>query len=383
MKNFKEKVFDILSERFEQLDKVSQRSYVSRLLREYEMFNRILSILPEGVLLIDVDGNLEFSNESARKLLGLPVNYQGHSLSQYIKEIDLGIIENFKKKKIESSRQELEVFYPEHLFLNVFLYPQFSGEDLEYVVVILENITHFRKEAESSKEQETLQALGMLSAGVAHELGNPLNNIKINLQLCEMQLREGIFEGERFKELIETSLEGVERLDKIIKNFLGALKPVVLSFELVNMVDLMNEVLRFMRTEVESRNIRIITRVAGYIPLINADKIQLHQAFYNIVKNAIQAMEQGKELKIDFSTNKSFLHICFRDSGKGMSLDDLRKIFKPYHSSDSGGTGLGLFIVDKIVRSHGGLININTKVGSGTIFELVFPLVERRLRIDE
>ena len=382
-KIFRHRFFDALGEHFEQLDKIDQKNYVSYLLRNRKLLDRILNILPEGVLLVNIDRNLEFANESARKFLGLPKDYYDFALDRYLKELDWNIIEDFLEKKLESSKQELELFYPEHLILRIFLFPQFNNEQLEYVVVILENITGLRLEAESNKEKETLEALGMLSAGVAHELGNPLNNIKIYLQLCQRLLKKKDFSKSELVDLVHTSLEGVERLDKILKKFLGALKPVVLNLKLINVVELMKDVLKFMRFEIEARGIKIMTNLDGVIPLVNADETQLHQAFYNIIRNALQAMKRGKKLKISFVVQKDFLQVSFADSGKGMSLNDLRKIFNPYHTTYTGGTGLGLFIVEKIIRSHGGFINVNTKLGKGTVFEINIPLLERRLRIEK
>ena len=237
-------------------------------------------------------------------------------------------------------------------------------------------------ENQSIRENEMIQALTMLSAGVAHEIGNPLNSLNIHLQLMERlvsRLDKGEISDEA-EELIGICSSEVKRLDMIIHQFLGAVRSTKPEMTPQRIDEILSESLKFMRAEIEDKNIEVEAVFSEKIFTIPGDKTQLKQAFYNIMKNAVQAMPDGGKLTISCTYNDDFLIVSFSDTGKGIKLENMGKIFESFYTDRRGGTGLGLFIVERIIREHGGSIGVTSNEGEGTVFTIRLPLQLRRTR---
>jgi len=268
------------------------------------------------------------------------------------------------------------------------------------LVVILRDITRDREQSESNIESERLNAVKLLAAGVAHEIGNPLNALNIHLQLLDRDLKslreelrdssssvisteDLLDEIDNYQELVDIARNEVSRLDLIITQFLRAVRPGRPKLEKVNIQKLLEESLNLLRNEIGNRDIRIEIAAPQPVPEIKVDKNQIKQVFYNLVKNAFQAMPDGGSLKILLTTSGSFLEIAFQDSGKGINAEDLGRVFEPYYTTKSTGSGLGLMIVQRIVQDHGGHIELSSKPDEGTHFAIYLPLAERRIRMLE
>ena len=225
----------------------------------------------------------------------------------------------------------------------------------------------------------------LLAAGVAHELGNPLNSITIHLQLIERQLKK--LEESVTRSKLESSVEvcraEVSRLDGIIKNFLEAIRPQTPDFQTVNLNELLEESLQFQASELEDRGIKVEMEADAESPIVRADKQQVKQAFFNITKNAMEAMKPGGFIRVKVQSDEERVYLRFGDSGSGISQDSLSRIFEPYHTTKKVGTGLGLMIVERIMREHGGQVGIDSKEGVGTVVTLEFPKQNRKFRMLE
>jgi two-component system, sporulation sensor kinase E len=378
-------ILERLIERLGQMDSQSIQGYFLRLVREKGVLDTIFNTIQEGIIVMKPDLEMEYVNVAAFELLGLPENIIGEKINRFLKEIDWNELLMMKASAWDGfSRQEIEVFYPKHRFLTFYLLPQQdeSGEKIEKITLILHDITQMRLEAESTKESELLQALTMLSAGVAHEIGNPLNSLNIHLQLMQ-RLTKRVKEtevAEEADELLNICISEVERLDLIIHQFLGAVRSSKPELVAVRVDEILSESVHFMKAEIENKNIVIEAILADNISTIPGDKGQLKQAFYNIIKNAIQAMPDGGKLTIGCKSNGDFLQITFMDTGKGIKLKNMGKIFDSFHTDRQGGTGLGLFIVERVIRDHGGNIGVSSNEGEGTIFTIRLPLLTRRTR---
>ena len=174
----------------------------------------------------------------------------------------------------------------------------------------------------------------------------------------------------------------MERLDAIINQFLKALRPVKLYFKTTDLKDVLTESLNFMRHEIENRSVEVKCLWGNDIPPVQADEGQLKQAFYNIIKNAIQSMPHGGTLNIACGRNdEGETVIEFSDTGKGISPEDMPRIFNAYYTTKATGNGLGLMIVERIIRQHGARLSIESVKGKGTRFIVVFPVMESRVRV--
>jgi len=250
---------------------------------------------------------------------------------------------------------------------------------------IFRDVTRDRETTEESIESERMKALTLLAAGVAHEIGNPLNAVTIHLQLLERELEELADESmrENLTELVEVSKREVHRLDRIITQFLRAIRPSLPDRKPVEMERMLDETLELMQHEVSNRRILVEREQAKGLPTVPADETQVKQAFFNIIKNALQAIGDGGILKIRTEVTSRFVSICFEDNGPGIAPDDLGAIYEAYHTTKEEGSGLGLMIVQRILRDHGGEIEICSTPERGTAFTLHFPRDDVRMALLE
>jgi len=256
--------------------------------------------------------------------------------------------------------------------------------DLESKVTALNEA--YGKLSEIHKElikSEKLAAVGQLSAGVAHELGNPLNALTIHLQLIARQLKKlkAGQDTDALADSIGVCQEEVKRLDGIISNFLDAIRPRPPDLAETNLGEVLDEVLRFQQNEFADRGLAVEAETPADLPVVMADRNQLKQVFFNITKNAMEAMQPGGRLRIKTRTDDDDVYLLFGDTGSGIKPEDLVRLFQPYHTTKPGGTGLGLMIVQRIMREHGGQVGLESKEGVGTIVTLQFPRKDRRVRM--
>jgi len=297
---------------------------------------------------------------------------------------------------IESEKvvsRDMEIFYPHHRFLNFYVVPLYLEKpahrkakvfEREMVghAVILRDITESRRSTEETIHSERLSALTMLAAGVAHELGNPLNSLSIHLQYMDRKLRkapESI--RKELQSALEIAREEIQRLDAIIQQFLGAIRPARLQVSLEDINAIVSECVTLLKPEIDDRSILVEQELRPDLPLMEVDRTQIKQAFINVIRNAFQAMKTSGILRIQTDRNEHFISIVFADTGGGISQTDMGKIFEPYFTTKASGSGLGLLIVRRIVREHGGEIDLVSNEGQGLTLTIRLPLHDQRARM--
>ena len=215
--------------------------------------------------------------------------------------------------------------------------------------VIFHDLTARRAQTREAIESEKMNAVTLLAAGVAHELGNPLNSLNIHLQLLERDLRRSKVPTEEVLESVRIARNEVARLDTIISQFLGAVRPSHAVRRAVSINTTLRESLAFLQPEIQDRDVIVQEELSEDLPAIPANPDQLKQAFYNLIKNALQALSHGGILRVTTSQSDTHLQISFEDNGTGISVEDMAHITEPYFTRKKSGTGLGLFIVQRIV----------------------------------
>ena len=378
--------FDRLVSRIDKIDSESLQVHLVRLARERGLLETVFQAIQEGVMVIDCEGRLTYGNRAAERLLGFDAEkVRGHSMVRYLHDLDwehladLGHDEAWK----HLLSREIEITYPEPRILNVYAVP-LMGTDKEGqgVLIILRDITRDRAQEASLLEGERFNAIKLLAAGVAHEIGNPLNALNIHLELLTRELaavpepetRESLLE------LVRIARSEVGRLDVIITQFLSAMRPSQPQLEMADIVKLLRDTLNLMRSEIENRRIDVAVANADSVPPIRIDPAQITQVFFNLIKNALEAMPDGGTMAITFAVGDAYLTLDFLDSGTGIAPEDFNRIFDPYHTTKAAGHGLGLMIVQRIVQEHGGQIEVSSKPNTGTRFRILLPLAERRIR---
>jgi signal transduction histidine kinase len=281
--------------------------------------------------------------------------------------------------------REFELTYPEARTLRLYLVPFAGGErgSVRRFAVILSDITSDKRTTERRIEDERISSILLLAAGVAHELGNPLNSLTIHLQLLERKLgklKAGP-ETAALADSVDVCRDEVRRLDGIISNFLDAVRPRPPDLAETDLADVLDEVLRFQRNEFSDRGIAVEVETTAALPPVMADRNQLKQVFFNLTKNAFEAMQPGGKLRIRSRVDDESVFLLFGDTGSGIKQEDVLRLFQPYYTTKPGGHGLGLMIVQRIMRAHGGNVGIESKEGVGTVVTLQFPRKDRRVRM--
>jgi len=382
----KSKFLDRLMERMDRLDADSLQTQFLRLAGEKGLLETIFQAIQEGIIVVDRSARVSYANHAAENLFGFALaDAEGQPVARYIRDIDWEKVLKLDADEWEKLvRREIEVTYPEHRFIEFYIVPLSAvSQEEEGGVVIFRDVTGDRASAAESIESERLKALTLLAAGVAHEIGNPLNAVNIHLQLLDRELAELPDEerGTELRELVEVSRKEVQRLDRIITQFLRALRPSLPDRKPVQLKNLLEETLELMSHEISNRRILVEREQPKELPSVPADETQVKQAFFNIVKNAVQAMEDDGILKVTFEVSDRFVSVCFSDNGPGIMPEHLGAIYEPYQTTKREGSGLGLMIVQRILRDHGGEIEISSAPEHGTSFTLHFPREEGRMKL--
>ena len=251
-------------------------------------------------------------------------------------------------------------------------------------VMILRDITESRRTAQQTIESERLNALTLLAAGVAHEIGNPLNSLHIHLQLMERSV-QNLDNGAKaeLQQSIDVARSEVNRLDSIVTQFLRAIRPSRPQLRPENINTIVEEAVRFFRPEIQDRDIVVEQELRSDLPLLQLDRDQMKQAFYNVIKNSLDAIQRYGTLRIRTDLDDTHVLIKFIDSGGGMSAGNMGRVFEPYFTTKPSGTGLGLLIVRRIVREHGGELSIESSQGKGLTLTIRLPYIDKRIRMLE
>jgi PAS domain S-box-containing protein len=384
--------FDRLVARIDKLDPESLQAQMMRLSQERIFLEAISQTIQEGVLVIDNEGMLLYANRAAEKMTGLDfARTKGRSVLRLLRDWDWEHLldvpsedEHEQREWMRMVTREIEVHYPAHRYIHFYAMPfNQSDVDVKSVLIILRDVSNERKQEASVIESERINAIKNLAAGLAHEIGNPLNALNIHLQLLSRELCEVKDEAVRksLQELTDVARSEIARLDAINTQFLGAIRPSkpVLMPELLTGV--LEETLKILKTEFKNRSINVSVDVPEAVPAVRLDRQQIKQVFFNLIKNALEAMSDGGSLRIAFNVGDAFVDISFIDSGVGIPQEDLGSIFEPYHSTKKKGSGLGLMIVQRIVEDHGGEIEVASKLGQGACFKIRLPRNERRVRM--
>ncbi|MEO1856721.1 MAG: ATP-binding protein [Rubritalea sp.] len=380
----KDGFLDKLITRLDRFSPSEVQNLVSRLVRDKGFLENVFEALKEGLFILSPEGIITFANQSVLNFFGID---QQRSIGQHINTAIRGFDWNSIASPDTVTNRDLEVFYPEHLTLNFYTSPIKGhvvemNEHLGYVMLV-RDVTESQQEAADFLESEKLNALTLLAAGVAHEIGNPLNSLDIHLQLMQRKLRK-LPKGDQAKlgSLLTTAQGEIKRLDSILKQFLNAVRPTSPVKEKRQLHDILKTTLSTLEAELQSRHAQVTLNLADNLPLLNLDADQIQQALYNLIRNAAQALPaSGGDLWIDTENSDYEVTLSIRDNGSGISPEHMGSLYEPYKTTKSSGTGLGLLVVRRIIREHGGEIEIQSEVNEGTTVRIHIPREERQLRL--
>ena len=379
------------------------QNYFLRLAQEKGFLETVFNSIQEGIIVTDSQGRITYLNDAACQLFGLePEDSLGRRLDERVRGLDWNAL-----SREGAVSRDMEIFYPANRFINFYSVPLVieprdrvvtpeQGVDdkagqrpvatTEQVghAIILRDITESRRSEQQTLESERLNALTLLAAGVAHEIGNPLNSLNIHLQLINREARK--LDGAKrtkLQESVEVARAEVNRLDSIISQFLRAIRPTRPQLRPENVNSIVEEAVRFFAPDIKDRDIVVEQELRSDLPLIDIDRDQMKQALYNVIKNSFEAMKSRGILRIRTDKDDSHVFVKFTDTGGGISPENLSRVFEPYFTTKSSGTGLGLLIVRRIVREHGGELSIESSEGKGLTLTIRLPHVDKRVRMLE
>lgn len=362
----------------------------TRLLESEERYRSLVELSPDGIAII-IDDKFVFVNSAALKLLCLKTSEELYNkyLYAFIESKFLTVI---KERKSKSASSETN-----HLFIETQLKRAdgsvieveiaavpFQYEGKKATQLIIRDITDRKlaelelKSAYSELKEtqqalinnEKLAALGRFAAGIAHEIRNPLANISASAQFFATKYKI----DDEMNKYLDVIIRNTDTANKIIKELLDFTSPRKSSLSKDNLKPVIQHVCELVKPRCSSQKINLQVDTEKDIPDILINKQKLEQAFMNFISNAIDSMPDGGTLKITTSNNipKNTIMVTFEDTGTGISDEDINKIFEPFFTTKDHGTGLGLSLAYQIIKSHNGSIEVSSKVGKGTVINIIF-----------
>ncbi len=359
-----EDAYRVLEERAMQL--ISIQDYTQSILRS----------VTSGVITVGPDASVATLNPAAERMLGISEDQTVAKTIRMVFREDGGlsadvtkVLEGRSPRTLRDVSVVTRAGKLVHAQASVSRMRDVGGRKLGAVVTI-EDVSEVKALTDQLIRADRLAAMGELTAGVAHEVRNPLGIIRASVQLME----ESADNRAKVHEAAEVIKHEIDRLDRVIKALLDFGRPSAPTMRPVEVRRVLEEVVLFTRKFADRSNVTIEEDYAEDAHEVMADPEQLKQVFVNLISNAVQAMaEDGGTLTVSTGFDDDFVFMRFSDTGPGIPADAIGKVFDPFYSTRDDGSGLGLTIVHRIVDEHGGHIEVTSDVGTGTAFTVHLP----------
>ena len=344
----------------------------------------ILQSIPTGVLTVNPSGVITAANPTAETVLKrsatdlLGNSYESvFAEGETIREVLEGALRHHQHVSQKDLPYENQDRTPHTIRVST---AELTGDDAEPAGIILQaqDVTDWLALEQRVRVADKLAALHTLSAGVAHELRNPLSAMDLNLHLLEEELRERASLPEQAARYLHVLNAECHRLSVILDNFMKFSHPGPVGLHEVNISDLIEHIMALMQFEAEERKIRLEQAVGKSLPAVLGDETAISQVLVNVVVNAFHAMPNGGLCRVAAETRHangtSWVVLSVKDTGIGIKTAELARVFEPFYTTKSSGTGLGLAIAYRIMEDHGGTIQVSSTPGIGTTTVLTFPV---------
>ena len=378
--------------------------FVLRTVQERDFIARIIEALTEGIVVIDSEARVATVNTAARRILRWPVRRK--LIGEYLPELLergplLELVEDFLRDPRLMQNQEVTPRSHSRKIYNAHLVPISEPDEatsFQSAALILQDLTLAHAKQARNAQAEKLASLATLTAGVAHEIKNPLNSVSIHAQLLTRAVRDFVGEpGEartaRAIERIEQSCavigEEVERLRKCVDDFIAAARPRRPLLLPANLNRIVESVVQMAQLEFEERQIQFEVFLDPDLPPLMLDEKQTQEALRNLIRNAVEAIDAARRpvgerrITLRAAAVEDSVTLAVSDTGCGIAEADMPKIFEPYFTTKFNGSGLGLMAVARIMREHDGLVSFTSAEGEGTTFTLEFPVLNRQVKLLE
>ncbi len=375
---FTEKIFTNIT----RLDRREIISYLRSAREQVELQATILDTMNEAVIAMDESHKVIFANASVHDLLGIEKNsVEGMLLYECLRDSDLKCAVQRVGTDAYVSL-EVTVTYPRNLTLQLHVIPLSTGRVAQsknvnptpVLLILFRDITRERDKRTEDERESRLETLRLLTAGIAHEINNPLSAIILHAQLMQRSVAElpQNETSDKCADITRVIYDESQRLKRIVGDFLNAVRPLSLSLYQGNISAVLDDILDLLQTELDMNNITVERHFTS-LPDVLIDEDQLRSVFINVIRNAIDAMDAGGVLSISTHEKGDSVTVIFADTGTGMSPEELIRVFTPYYTTKADGSGLGMLITQRIVNAHGGTVRLDSTPGKGTSVYLTFP----------
>lgn len=282
----------------------------------------------------------------------------------------------------KGARKTASIQFPVNLTLSPYLE---SDDSIQGVIILIKNMSLIRELEEQQRPADHLTNLGALAMGLAHEIRNPLGGIRGSAQLLRHDIKKNAH-----REYLDVVINEVDRINLLVKRMMDLAKPIDLKLKQTNIHQVLEEILMLEKETLGRKNGRFQQIYDPSLPLIEADEDQLKQVFLNLIKNAIEASRKGGIVQIVTRVSSGFavktpiasvprqnIAVEIIDSGEGMDEETQKKLFTPFYTTKSKGSGLGLPISLKIVEDHHGKVKVTSEKGLGTTLQVFLPIRQR------
>jgi PAS domain S-box-containing protein len=340
-----------------------------------ENMDSVMAGLEDGLLLFTRDARAVMVSPAAEKFLGAPA---GHFLGRRVNEIfplghplhEVLHVQGDELSEIAAETDLETAAGTRRVGVSVQAIQE-DGERMGALVTLrdLDSIESINTQLQVS---ERLAALGRITAGVAHEVKNPLNSMRLWLENLKESLPPEPDSGSQ--QAVQVLDKEIDRLDAVVKRFLDFTRPMDVRLEATQLADVLKEVIEIAKPQLQKAKIHVAQLLPIDVPEVYVDRALLKQAVLNLVLNAVEAMPGGGQLRLMLSRRGEMAEITVGDTGKGIPVENRQKIFQLFFTTRPGGSGIGLASTFRIVQLHNGSIDFTTEVGRGTTFRIELPL---------
>ena len=377
---YKEK-YELLLKRYQEIEKV------------YDFQKSIIQKMGSGLFTVDMNGAVTFANKASLKTLGFTYDeVKGKDIKEFFveaKEAD-EVVKKILKDHI--AFESYETYWiskkgePVPIGFSTSYIKMDTQENSEGVLFLFRNITQVNNLRRQIERMDRLATLGELSAGIAHEIRNPLAGIKTSAQVLEESFSPGDFRSQ----LVSRIVKEIDRSNELLKKFFNFAKPSKPKQEFQNIEMIIDGVYLLLASRLRKKNILFKTDFAESIPQVYIDSSQIEQVILNVFLNAVEAIISGGEIHVKIyiaqnvklkedSAPSDAVRIEIADTGVGIPDERLEKVFNPFFTTKSDGVGLGLSISSRLLEENGGKIELESEEGSGTIFKIYLPIIEKKI----
>jgi len=348
-----------------------------------ELLDRLLNLVPEGVLVLDDTDRIVYLNQNARILLRYD-DWKGDGSPDLSRCFLYEVFESTKSLDFLTYHREIELLDPNLQYLSVSCVPFQRHEQSACRIYFIKDVTREKLSGKQDGISPNFTDNLTFGAGIAHELGNPIAGLSLHAQLLDRLLKKHA-PSESDRNQIRNSVNilnnELSRLDETLHQFLDAVRPTNPQFSLTRISEILTSVIETLSEKARKSGISLVIHPVEADEPFLVDGTRIKQALTNVILNAIEVSGENQSVEITLLQKNDWCEIRITDFGKGIPASEIGKIFDPYYSTKESGNGLGLLITYRIIKDHNGMISVKSRPGKGTTFTIAIPLRHKAVQM--